>query len=396
MPQIELYLQELLAICSQEQLKRLPEPRKYAYEPLINLPKELTEMPFWQGSLVRLREQPIGAICKAPMDIGEEKTQQLIGELLDQEHFEQLLDETGILYKPNGDVLAVLLRSCLRPELCEKVRSIVRKAALRQTIASGNRGTAAGTRMVNRIRRDGSKAKIKGVPHLRDLSDAEYVRLKNATDGVIGYMARGLRGGEVYPCRLTMYKGALPSEMKNMMEFIEAIQVGWHFAAEHNSYISERLVAQIEMKTKIPTSFLLRSSDEKSKSGVRSTLFTTVTCNRSWRTAAHKDKGDFKEGFGMLACLGQFQGCELVFPRYKAAVRYREGDILLADVHEVHGNTPLLNPDGTVPKLNAEPERLVTVLYIQEKMDQCLPSVEEELEFVNNRKKGDPMWPKKS
>jgi hypothetical protein len=372
MPQIEFYLPELLAMCSPKQLKRLHEPREYAYEPLINLPKELVEMPFWQGSIVRLREQPMGAIYKAPMDIGEEKAEGLIRKFLDQEHYEQLLDETGTLYKPNGDVLAVLLRSCLRPELCERVRSIVRKAALRQTIASGNRGTAAGTGMVDRLRRDGSKAKIKGVPHLRDLSDEDYMRLKNATDGVIGYMARGIRGGEVYPCRLTMYKGALPSEMKKMMEFIEAIQVGWHFAAEHNSYISKRLVAQIEMTTEIPTSFLLRSPDEKSKSGIRTTLFTTVTCNRNLRTAAHKDKGDFKEGFGMMACLGQFQGCELVFPRYKAAVRYREGDILIADVHEVHGNTPLLNPDGTVPELDSEPERLVTVLYIQEKMDQCL------------------------
>jgi hypothetical protein len=66
--------------------------------------------------------------------------------------------------------------------------------------------------------------------------------------------------------------------------------------------------------------------------------------------------------------------------------------VLLADVHEVHGNTPLLNPDGTTPKLDEEPERLVTVFYYQEKMDRCLGTPEEEMEFVNNRKKGDPMF----
>jgi hypothetical protein len=87
----------------------------------------------------------------------------------------------------------------------------------------------------------------------------------------------------------------------------------------------------------------------------------------------------------------------LVFPRYKAAVRYREGDLLLADVHEVHGNTPLLNPDGSLPNLDEEaPERLVTVLYYQENMDKCLSTPDEEMEYINRRKKGDPVHPGKS
>ena len=98
----------------------------------------------------------------------------------------------------------------------------------------------------------------------------------------------------------------------------------------------------------------------------------------------------------MLCCLGDFEGCDLVFPRYKVAVRYREGDILLADVaNEVHGNTPLLNPDGTVPELGEEPERLTCVFYYEEKMHHCLNSTEEEMEFINNRKKGDPIFPNK-
>ena len=99
-----------------------------------------------------------------------------------------------------------------------------------------------------------------------------------------------------------------------------------------------------------------------------------------------------------MCCFGNFEGCDLVFPRYKVAVRYREGDVLLADVaNEVHGNTPLLNPDGTVPvpKSGEEPERLACVFYYEEKMDQCLNSLEEEREFVSTIKPGDPIYPKK-
>lgn len=98
-----------------------------------------------------------------------------------------------------------------------------------------------------------------------------------------------------------------------------------------------------------------------------------------------------------MCCFGDFDGCDLVFPRYKVAVRYREGDILLADVaNQVHGNTPLLNPDAAVPKSGEEPERLACVFYYEEKMDQCLNSLEEEREFVSTVKRGDPIYPKKN
>lgn len=314
---------------------------------------------------------------------------------MENERFEHLLDETGTLYKPNGEVLAVLLRNCLPEELCESARPIVRKAALRQTIAGGNRGNAAGTGMLARIRKNGSKAKIAGVPTLPNLSQEDYARLKNASDGLFGYAGRGVRGGQVYPCRQTVYKGALPREFRQMMGFVNALELGWRFVACHNSQVSARLLAQAKIMCKTPSSFVLRLPKKTTKSGVWHTVFTTVTCNRNWRTAAHKDKGDFKNGFGVMSSLGQFDGCDLVFPRYKAAVRYREGDILLADVHEVHGNTPLLNPDGSIPTLDNEPERLVTVLYYQEKMHHCLGSPEKEQRFINARKKGDPMYPKK-
>jgi len=102
-----------------------------------------------------------------------------------------------------------------------------------------------------------------------------------------------------------------------------------------------------------------------------------------------------KQGFGVMCCLGDFESCDLVFPRYKLAVRYREGDILLADVaNQVHGNTPLLNPDGTVPNLGQEPERLVCVFYYREQMEFC-KRPDEEMEVINNWKKGQSTRAKK-
>ena len=62
------------------------------------------------------------------------------------------------------------------------------------------------------------------------------------------------------------------------------------------------------------------------------TVFTTVTMDRNWRTAAHRDTGDYQLGFGVLAVLegGHFTGGELIFPKYGTAVNLRTGGVLLA------------------------------------------------------------------
>ena len=323
-------------------------------------------------------------IVTAPADIGEHQALALREQLLDERHFTWLLSETGMVMTPDGKVLCILLRNRLSQKLLDEVRPVIRKAA-RQKVAGGNRGAAAGTGMVPRRRKDGSISKMKGVPKLEDLSDEDYKRLKPAKDGTFGYNGRGLRGGQVYPCRQTMYSGALPSELRVMGNL--AKEVGEAF---RHSLVQQAWEAQNNRASHTPPSFLIKTP------GAGVTPFTTITCNKSYRTAAHIDDGDLKEGFGVMSCLGDFGGCDLVFPRYKTAVRYREGDILLADVHQVHGNTPLLNPDDTEPERDREPERLTCVFYFQENMDQCLSTVEEEMEFVNNRKKGDPIFPRKS
>ena len=273
--------------------------------------------------------------------------------------------------------LFILLKNVLPKDLLDAVRPIVRKAATQRKIAGGNRGVAAGTGMVERKKRSGGMSTIRGAPNLEDLSDEDYARLRSATDGTFGFNARGVRGGQVYPCRITHYSGALPRDFALMGVLARTVA-----EAFKRSWVGTKWEAQFAKAGRTSPTWLIRTSE-----GI--TPFTTITCNRSWRTAAHVDKGDLKEGFGVMCCLGDFGGCDLVFPRYKVAVRYREGDVLLANVHEVHGNTPLLNADGSVPIVGREPERLVCVFYYQEKMEQCERTIEKEHEFINKRERGE-------
>jgi len=326
----------------------------------------------------RKLRQGINKIFTAPTDLGEGAALGLCGRLLENSDYSLLLNETGMVQTPDGKILAVLLKGRLPQDLIDAVRPVVRKAAHRKIVA-GNRGVAAGTGMQPRRRKDGTVGKIKGVPILQDLSQEDYRRLAPAKDGTFGFNARGIRGGQVYPCRLTAYSGALPSELRVMSELASA--VGGVF---QKSIVGYEWNVQTRQASQTSSTWLLRTPGG-------TTPFTTITCNKSWRTAAHIDDGDLKDGFGCMCSMGEFDGCDLVFPRYRTAVRYREGDVLLANVHQVHGNTPLLNPDGKVPLPGREPERLVCVFYYSERMDQCEKTIEKEHEFINKREKGDAM-----
>lgn len=97
---------------------------------------------------------------------------------------------------------------------------------------------------------------------------------------------------------------------------------------------------------------------------VPETVFTTITVNKTFRTAAHRDAGDLDSGLSNLLVVGSgdYTGGYLIFPELRIAVNVRPGDLLLVNNHEIiHGNTPIV-------LTNAEAERISLVCYFREKM----------------------------
>jgi hypothetical protein len=97
---------------------------------------------------------------------------------------------------------------------------------------------------------------------------------------------------------------------------------------------------------------------------VPDTVFTTITVNKSFRTAAHRDAGDLDTGLSNLLVVGSgdYTGGYLIFPELRIAVNVRPGDLLLVNNHEIiHGNTPIVlnHPDA---------ERISLVCYFRENM----------------------------
>ena len=98
---------------------------------------------------------------------------------------------------------------------------------------------------------------------------------------------------------------------------------------------------------------------------VPGTVFTTITVNKTFRTAAHYDAGDFTDGLSNLLVLsnnGNYSGGYLVLPEVRIAINVRPGDLLLVNNHEcMHGNTPIVMHDDVA-------ERISLVCYLREKM----------------------------
>lgn len=149
--------------------------------------------------------------------------------------------------------------------------------------------------------------------------------------------------------RVTSYSAANPKwerafpYLKRLNEYFRELVPG--------KYAAQKLAAD-----KLDPRFLVPDS-----------VFTTITVNKNFRTAAHRDAGDLSEGFSNLAALTgpegkAWTGAYLTFPEYRVAVNVRPGDLLLVNNHEgIHGNSAITSPIE-------ESDRCTLVCYFRENM----------------------------
>jgi len=127
------------------------------------------------------------------------------------------------------------------------------------------------------------------------------------------------------PCRLTSYTSRFWKYYKHGLPFIQAIDDCF--------------------RELVPDRYRLQRSaaEEKPLLHIPGTSFSSVTVNRNFQTALHKDAGDFKEGYGNLSVIerGKYQGGYTLFPQFHIGFNVRTGDFLAMDVHEWHTNTEM-------------------------------------------------------
>lgn len=202
------------------------------------------------------------------------------------------------------------------------------------------------------------------------VSDTTYANSVNS--GIAGWFDRYPR---IPYGRATSYTQNHFDKFKISFPFLQTLNTGFR------ELLPKRWAAQKAAIDKIDTRFT-----------VPETVFTTVTVNKTFRTACHRDAGDFTAGLSNLLVLsndGKFTGGYLVIPEFKIAINVRPGDLLLINNHEcIHGNTPIVCEEGS--------ERISLVCYLREKMLELGTYEYENLryQFVESRRlnKEHPEW----
>jgi hypothetical protein len=292
--------------------------------------------------------------------LSDAETDALAGAQLDDRAYDHVYEGDTDVYKPDGSMLLRLRHNIVPEKLCAETFPYWKAAAT----TTANRGHAAG-RIESQDELD-KLARERGHPKAVRISPTRAVGVKqdgsfsNTTiakiveSGIVGYFDRNAR----YPyCRLTAYNFQHNDWFARLLPFIRYIDGAFKKLAP------ERYAAQLE--------YVKRTNDDFY---IHGTGFTTVTVNRNFQTAVHKDVGDLKEGFGVMSCLrrGRYDGCFFVYPKYRVAVNMSTGCVLCSDVHEWHGNSPMRGNKGMF-------DRVSLVFYYREKMERC-GSVHDELE----------------
>jgi hypothetical protein len=301
----------------------------------------------------------------------DDEMQNMEGEHFDRSEYDTILTHDADIYKPDGSLLLRFRKGVIPKKLTDNAVESFRLVAMKK---HDNRGASAGPldwkKMPNyvgdwvdpykfRTHYTRANSGIESKHHISNLSPSNIVGYYDKKD-------RNKPNGP--PCRLTAFSAKECEKWDSAIPFIK------HVDALFKELVPDRHHLQRQRAGMSPE-FVI--SD---------TAFSTVTVNYSWRTALHRDKGDFENGFGnLIVCEdhknpNQYGGCCTGFPQFGVCVDARNGDFIAMDVHEWHCNTEFESKGGSksfhrFKKKDFENDwyfnRLSVVCYLRNNMAKC-------------------------
>lgn len=270
--------------------------------------------------------------------ISDEDIKVLDGQFINDEKFKIFKSNVDI-YDVDGNILVKFRKNLLTPEETKTLYQLQGVAKLGKT-----RPSASGIPPEGKYKYIISKSSGKPL----------QVLTTKARSGVVGFYDSVSNFGRKHApnlsekCRLTAYTSEHLSQYKDCVPIFQKIDKIF------KSLVPDRYKAQMEGIAKIDPKYCIPK-----------TVFTTVTVNKNFRTALHKDGGDYKEGFGNLvvASQGDYEGGYTLFPQYGFGIDCRDGDFLAMDVHQWHCNSEKKGL-GT---------RVSFVFYLRSKMIKTCP-----------------------
>ena len=267
--------------------------------------------------------------------VSKEELDSKIGKILTPKDYNILLTGATKVMLPNGEPLCVYLPSSISQESLDNSYDILHK--IRATTSA--RGYASGSQSF--------------------VTKTGQHRYKPIMSSIIGNV-EPMGGGRFPFCRTTAWTGKYTQEFKQLYPLFGEIAdlFKQHVPHRYNNQWQKTLQTEADWR-------------------IGNTPYTTMTVNNTYPTGVHTDKGDLEEGFSCLMGMrrGNYTGGQLVFPEYRIAVDMKEGDLILMDAHQWHGNV-------AIERLSDDAERISLVLYYRTNMMFC-GTMEEEAEKEN-------------
>lgn len=285
----------------------------------------------------------------------------LLGERASPQHLRMLVRDDATLFKPDGSRLMTLRRAAISQEAADAAYPFLHWLRHYQT---RNRGNYAGIDWTGDVpgdlrKKHGSVGSSRYHPEKKDGTLSKTTYAAPVRSSVVGFMDRYPRIPFCRSCALSTQK---PEEWAACLPLIQEV------ARIFEKEVPDRYNAQLKMAEMTHPAYVIPR-----------TPFTTLTVNNTVAGGYHTDAGDYKPGFGVMCVLrrGNYRGGEIVIPAYGVGADLGDRDVILFDVHEIHGNTPLVGegPEG-LPDAEGH-ERISVVFYFRQNMTECLSPAEE-------------------
>jgi hypothetical protein len=280
---------------------------------------------------------------RTDMCLSDEEVEALRGRVPKVSDFEYLIDEDSIVMETPGKVIARLVTNGIP-------QKVVTNTSNHLKTVRGDRSARGGVihkdAMMYRERKDGSLGPTTAVPP----SVLQFLREQNVRLGLTGPYSNFLgyfdKTSREDLCRPTAWSLRSPRILEISRSLVKEVEY------VNKSELLDHWRRQREFMKGVSSRFKYENS-----------MFSTVTVNLNASFRYHIDEGDFRGGIGNLVVLelGDDRSGILVMPRERVAFIVRPTDVLLMDVHHMHGNLPLTS-GGT---------RLTAVLYARENINKC-------------------------
>jgi hypothetical protein len=271
------------------------------------------------------------------VEAGQAENERYLSKFASDADFDTLIEDDCDVYKPDGELLC-RYRTGVIP--ISMFQGSFFKTMERIAGTSSTRGVASGAPKMGRPNASGRM----GTSRIEPSIYGEFY------SSIFGFVDREpMRPG----CRQSAISSRNLSAWPIIMPLIEVC------AAEYQRIAPERYADQVRYAERVHPDFVIPD-----------TPYSTLTINRNFRTAYHRDAGDVcGPGLGLSNITAIWRGrhgvgAHLVFPAFRVAVRLRTGDFLAMDAHEIHGNTPIPGVPGAF-------DRFSIVLYLREKLTEC-------------------------